>query len=135
MTPLFAVVLAGGIGSRFWPLSTAARPKQLLPLVSDRPMLVETAERLVPLVGRAHVLILTSAGLHDAVHAALPWLAREQILVEPRPAGTAAALAWAIWRFPAVSPDNAVFAYALPCLWLFLWPLGGEDEGGVTARQ
>lgn len=95
MTPLFAVVLAGGIGSRFWPLSTAARPKQLLPLVSDRPMLVETAERLVPLVGRAHVLILTSAGLHDAVHAALPWLASEQILVEPRPAGTAAALAWA----------------------------------------
>ena len=93
--PLYAVVLAGGVGSRFWPLSTPDRPKQLLPLIGAAPMLTETVERLVPLVGRARVLILTSALLRDAVLAAIPGLAPEQLLLEPRPAGTAAALTWA----------------------------------------
>ena len=46
----WAVVLAGGVGSRFWPLSTPERPKQLLPLVNDEPLLVNTLRRLAPLV-------------------------------------------------------------------------------------
>ncbi len=93
--PLYAVVLAGGVGSRFWPVSTPSRPKQLLPLASAQPMLVETVERLVPLVGASRVLILTGASLRDAVLTALPDLERSQLLLEPRPAGTAAALTWA----------------------------------------
>jgi mannose-1-phosphate guanylyltransferase len=93
--PLFAVVLAGGVGSRFWPLSTPERPKQLLPLISDASMLSETIERLVPLVGRERVLILTSARLRVAILAALPSVTADQLLLEPRPAGTAAALTWA----------------------------------------
>lgn len=93
--PLFAVVLAGGVGSRFWPLSTPERPKQLLPLITEQAMLVETVERLVPLVGRDRVLILTSERLRDPILAALPDLGPAQLLLEPRPAGTAAALAWA----------------------------------------
>lgn len=93
--PLFAVVLAGGVGSRFWPLSTPERPKQLLPLITGQSMLAETVSRLVPLVGRERVLILTSTRLRDAILAALPDLAPDQLLLEPRPAGTAAALAWA----------------------------------------
>lgn len=93
--PLYAVVLAGGVGSRFWPLSTPARPKQLLPLITDASMLLETLERLVPLVGRDRVLILTSARLREAILTALPSVTSEQLLIEPRPAGTAAALTWA----------------------------------------
>jgi len=46
----------------------------------------------------------------------------------------AAALAWAIWRFPEVSPDNHVFAFALSGMWLFLWPLAGEESSAVRAR-
>ena len=92
---LYAVVLAGGVGSRFWPLSTPERPKQLLPLVSDAPMLEDTVARLVPLVGRERVLILTSEALADPVLKTLPGFRREQLLLEPRPAGTAAALTWA----------------------------------------
>ena len=92
---LYAVVLAGGVGSRFWPLSTPDRPKQLLPLVTDRSMLAETIARLVPLVGLDRVLILTSERLRDPVLAAFPGLAASQLLLEPRPAGTAAALTWA----------------------------------------
>ena len=93
--PRFAVVLAGGVGSRFWPLSTPARPKQLLPLVGDRSMLEDTVARLVPLVGVERILILTSRALGAAIRALLPELHADQILEEPRAAGTAAALAWA----------------------------------------
>lgn len=93
--PLFAVVLAGGVGSRFWPLSTPERPKQLLPLVTDRSMLRDAVDRLEPLVGADHILILTSRALAPAIRAELPQLAVGQVLEEPRPAGTAAALAWA----------------------------------------
>jgi mannose-1-phosphate guanylyltransferase len=93
--PLYAVVLAGGVGSRFWPLSTPDRPKQLLPLITEQAMLVETVDRLVPLVGRERVLILTSERLRDPIIAALPGVTAAQLLLEPRPAGTAAALTWA----------------------------------------
>lgn len=93
--PLYAVVLAGGVGSRFWPLSTPARPKQLLPLVTAHTMLEDTVARLDGLVPRERVLILTSALLAPAIRATLPWLAPDQVLEEPRAAGTAAALAWA----------------------------------------
>ncbi len=93
--PLFAVVLAGGIGSRFWPLSTPERPKQLLPLVSAHTMLEDTVARLEGLVPRDRVLILTSAQLAPAIRRTLPWLAADQVLEEPRAAGTAAALTWA----------------------------------------
>lgn len=93
--PLYAVILAGGVGSRFWPLSTPARPKQLLPLIGDASMLAETVARLEPLVGISRVLILTSRALAPAIRRELPGLAADQVLEEPRPAGTAAALAWA----------------------------------------
>ena len=91
----WAVILAGGIGSRFWPLSTPTRPKQLLPLVNDKPLLVNTVERLSDLVPPIHVLILTNASLADAVAKAVPSVPRENIIAEPKPAGTAAALTWA----------------------------------------
>ncbi len=93
--PLYAVVLAGGVGSRFWPLSTPDRPKQLLPLITGQAMLAETVDRLIPLVGRERVLILTSERLRQPILAALPGIDASQLLLEPRPAGTAAALAWA----------------------------------------
>ena len=95
MSRTWTVILAGGIGSRFWPMSTSSRPKQLLPLVTGRPMLVDTFERLEPLSGAARTLVLTSGALAGAVHAALPSVPRENIITEPRAAGTAAALTWA----------------------------------------
>ena len=91
----WAVVLAGGIGSRFWPLSTPERPKQLLPLVTDKPLLRDTVDRLRPIVDPAHTLILTNSSLTKSISALLGELPRENILEEPRPAGTAAALTWA----------------------------------------
>lgn len=91
----WAVVLAGGVGSRFWPLSTPQRPKQLLPLVGQHSLLDDTLARLAPLVPPERTLILTNAGLVDAIAAAVPNVPRANIIAEPRPAGTTAALAFA----------------------------------------
>ncbi len=104
----WAVVLAGGVGSRFWPLSTPDRPKQLLPLVSSRPLLREAVDRLLPLVDIGHTLILTNASLVEAIAGVLPELPRENIIAEPKPAGTAAALAWAALEIQRRDGDDAV---------------------------
>lgn len=91
----WTVVLAGGVGSRFWPMSTPRRPKQLLPLISDEPMLRDTIGRLGPIAPPERTLVLTNASLVPAVQALLPEVPPDNVIAEPRPAGTAAALAWA----------------------------------------
>jgi mannose-1-phosphate guanylyltransferase len=91
----WAVVLAGGVGSRFWPLSTPERPKQLLPLVTDKPLLVDAVDRLGSIVEPMHTLVLTNESLVKSIRRLLPAIPRENIIAEPRPAGTAAALTWA----------------------------------------
>jgi mannose-1-phosphate guanylyltransferase len=106
---LWAVVLAGGIGSRFWPLSSPERPKQLLALVSDRPLIAETLGRLQPLVPPDRVLVLTSRDIAPALHAAIPEVPQENMLVEPRPLGTAAALAWAALEIARRAGPDAIF--------------------------
>ncbi len=92
--PLWAIIFAGGIGSRFWPLSTPSRPKPLLRLVSDQPLLVDSVHRLASIIPADRVLVLTSRDIAPAIRAALSSLPEMNILVEPRPLGTAAALAW-----------------------------------------
>jgi mannose-1-phosphate guanylyltransferase len=94
MSSTWVVVLAGGVGSRFWPLSTPDRPKQLLPLASDAPLLVDAVNRLRPVVGPERVLILTNTRLRDAVRKLLPDVPAENVIAEPRAGGTAAALVW-----------------------------------------
>ncbi len=92
--PLWAIIFAGGIGSRFWPLSTPTRPKPLLCLVSEQPLLVDTVQRLAPAIPPDRVLVLTSRDIAPAIRATLVTVPEMNILVEPRPLGTAAALAW-----------------------------------------
>jgi mannose-1-phosphate guanylyltransferase len=100
-------VLAGGVGSRFWPLSTPQRPKQVLPLVTDRPLLVDTLERLEPLVPREQTLVLTNRALAPML-AMLTGLSPDNVLTEPRPAGTAAALTWAAAEIERRADGEAV---------------------------
>jgi mannose-1-phosphate guanylyltransferase len=103
----WAVVLAGGVGSRFWPLSTPDRPKQLLPLVTERPLLQDAVDRLGPIVDPAHTLVLTSANLTKPIRKMLASLPRQNILAEPHPAGTAAALTWAALSIGQRDSENA----------------------------
>jgi len=89
---LWAIILAGGIGSRFWPLSTPERPKQVLALINERPLIAVTLGHLAPLIPPERVLVLTSADIADAIHAVVPDVPAGNMLIEPRPLGTAAAL-------------------------------------------
>jgi len=106
---LWAVIFAGGIGTRFWPVSTPQRPKQLLALVNERPLLADTIARLSPLVPPSRILVITSADIADALHRAIPEIPRANMLVEPRPLGTAAALAWGAQEVARRAGPNTVF--------------------------
>jgi mannose-1-phosphate guanylyltransferase len=102
---LWAVVLAGGIGSRFWPVSTPSRPKQLLPLAGDEPLIRQTVERIGPLVPADRIRILTGAGLVDPIRGAVPALEASNLWLEPRARGTAPVLAWAAHRISRLDPS------------------------------
>jgi mannose-1-phosphate guanylyltransferase len=102
---LWTVILAGGVGSRFWPVSTPSRPKQILPLASEQPMIRDTVERILPLVPAERLRILTGAHLAEPILGALPELGVGNLLLEPRAAGTAPVLAWAAAELERRDPD------------------------------
>ena len=104
----WTVVLAGGIGSRFWPLSTPSRPKQLLPLVTGEPLLADAVARVTPITPLDRVLILTNETLVPAVAKLFPTLPRPNIIAEPRAGGTAAALVWAAHEIARRDGPDAV---------------------------
>jgi len=106
----WAVVLAGGVGSRFWPLSTAARPKQLLPLAGERPLISDSVARILPLLPARRVIVVTSRNLGAAVQRALPEVPSENILTEPFPASTAPALTWATALAARQDPEAVVLS-------------------------
>lgn len=93
------------MGSRFWPASTPARPKQLLPLATDRPLIVDTVERARALAADERIRILAPEPLASALEDVLPDLPSESFWREPLPRGTAPALAWAAWRIHRRDPD------------------------------
>jgi len=106
---MWAIVLAGGIGSRFWPLSTPDRPKQLLKLIGEQPLITETISRLRPLIPPERVLVLTSRDIAPAIHAAIPEVPHTNMLVEPRPLGTAAAVAWGAQEIARRAGPETIF--------------------------
>ena len=102
--PLFAVVMAGGAGTRFWPLSRRSRPKQLLPFAHGRSLLAAAVERLAPLVAPERTLVVTSAEVAEAVRAELPGLPGANVLAEPEGRDTAACVGWVAWRLARTAP-------------------------------
>ncbi len=89
------VLLAGGRGTRFWPLSRRRRPKQLLPLLSERSLLRETWERVAPLGRRERSWVVTAANLVKECRRELPELSASRVLGEPMGRNTAPAMALA----------------------------------------
>jgi mannose-1-phosphate guanylyltransferase len=88
------VILAGGSGTRFWPLSTPEHPKQLLPLTGTTSTAEETIDRLTGLIPRDRILVVTGSALAGPLTQKLK-LPSANILIEPRAASTAPALIWA----------------------------------------
>lgn len=98
-------MLAGGIGSRFWPASTPHRPKQLLSLASDRPLIADTVDRALALVAPEKLHILASERLHPTFRRVLPELPDSAWWGEPRAKGTGPVLAWAAHRIVQNDPE------------------------------
>ena len=99
----WVTILAGGAGHRFWPLSTPARPKQLLPLAGPRPLVVETIERVRGIVPPERLRILAGEDLVAPISSATG-LGRDCFLVETRAAGTGPVLARAAWEIARDDP-------------------------------
>lgn len=110
----FAVIMAGGSGERFWPLSRQHRPKQLLKLTGpDKSLLSEAVERVEPLFGRENVYIATGRHLVDAIRQADVGVPAGNIIAEPCKRNTAGCLCYVAAKLYALenaSPENMSMA-------------------------
>ena len=102
---LWVAVLAGGIGSRFWPASTPSRPKPLLALASEQPLICDTVDRALSLVEPGRLSILSGDHLVPPFRSILPTLEEDNFWVEPKARGTGPVLAWAAHRILQRDPD------------------------------
>jgi len=110
MANTFAVIMAGGSGTRFWPASREHRPKQLLPLggSNEETLLAATVRRLSPIIPPENVFVVTGRKLAEATRAALPKVPANQILVEPIGRNTAPCIAWATRAIEKRDPNALV---------------------------
>lgn len=106
----WAAVLAGGSGTRFWPLSTPDVPKQLLTLAGEESLLFQSVHRLEGLIDPSRILVLTADRLKAQTAALLPDIPAENILGEPQAASTGPALTWATVHAAQIDPDASVLS-------------------------
>lgn len=107
----YAVIMAGGSGTRFWPASRSNRPKQLLPLVSEESMLRTTLAHVAKIAAPERTVIVTAERLHDATLAE-SGLPEQNILLEPIARNTAPCLAWAAAVIAERDPDAVIAVFA-----------------------
>ena len=107
---LFVVILAGGIGSRFWPASTPKRPKQLLALATDSPLVMDTFRRGEGIVPANQIRLLANAQLTEAFQALPTELEDDVYWVEPQAKGTCPALVWAAWSIERECPGGIMIS-------------------------
>jgi mannose-1-phosphate guanylyltransferase len=112
MARFIPIILAGGKGERFWPVSRLKRPKQFLCLDGgDRSLLQCTADRLLPMASWDSLFVITASHLADGVREQLPLLPDANILVEPQGRDTAPAVAWATLEVAKRYGDNAICGF------------------------
>lgn len=115
---LYAVLLAGGSGTRLWPVSTSSRPKQFLPFNSQRTLLQETVDRLLPLIPLRNIYVVTFPQYVTFVWEQLPELSEEQIIIEPEGCGTASAIGIAATLIMASDPQAVIGSFPADLLFL-----------------
>jgi mannose-1-phosphate guanylyltransferase len=105
---VYAVLLAGGKGTRFWPLSREDHPKQLLKLFSDRTLVEETYDRIHPLIPSERIMVATSKGLATRLITMFPDIPDRNFIIEPVPRNTAPCIAVAAQRLLKQDPDAII---------------------------
>ncbi len=103
--PIYALILAGGTGTRLWPRSRRDRPKQLLPLFSHRTMLQETYDRILPIIPARRIFVITNEGYVETVREQLPDLPADNVIGEPVGHGTAPAIGLGALYIQRADPD------------------------------
>ena len=103
--PMYAVIMAGGKGTRFWPLSREKRPKHLLNMTGEKSIIQYTVDRISPLVAQDRILIVTGASHADQIREQLPQIPSENILVEPVGRNTAPCIGLAAMHIRKKEPD------------------------------
>ncbi|MBI2349493.1 MAG: mannose-1-phosphate guanylyltransferase [Deltaproteobacteria bacterium] len=101
----YAAIIAGGKGTRFWPLSRPQHPKQLLKILSGKSLIRETVDRTAPLFGSRNTLVVTVAEHYHAVRREIPVLAERNFIVEPQGNNTAPCIGLAALEVAARDPD------------------------------
>ena len=101
----YAIIMAGGRGTRFWPLSRPHRPKQLLKIFSGRSLIRETVDRILPLFGRKKTLVVTVAEHYSAVRKELHILPKANFLIEPQGNNTAPCIGLAAIELASRDPN------------------------------
>jgi mannose-1-phosphate guanylyltransferase len=103
---LYAVIMAGGAGRRFWPRSRKSRPKQLLDLSGNGPLVRETFDRLVPLLPPERIFVSCGQDLAAAVSRVLPEVPKKNFVIEPAGRDTAPCVGLAMERLLAAGVDE-----------------------------
>jgi len=107
----YVVIMAGGIGSRFWPFSKQAKPKQFLDILGSGKTLIQmTYDRFLPICPPDNILVVTNEAYAELVQEQLPGLSSDQILVEPLRKNTAPALAYAARKIAKRDPNAVMIA-------------------------
>ena len=100
------VVMAGGVGSRFWPMSTPERPKQFIDVLGcGKTLLQLTIARFEGIIDKSNIWIVTSDKYADVVHQQVPEVDESHILLEPCRRNTAPCIAYVSWRIKSVNPN------------------------------
>jgi mannose-1-phosphate guanylyltransferase/mannose-6-phosphate isomerase len=107
-----AVILAGGSGTRLWPLSTPSFPKQFLPLPNGNSMIQETLVRVLPLTTPEQTWVVTGHKMANLVQEHLPTISPSHILREPMGRNTAAAIGWAAARIARQDPQAVMAIFS-----------------------
>lgn len=109
MQNYYALILAGGGGTRLWPMSRRSRPKQMLPLIGHKSMFETSVERLAPLFEPEQIFISTTQNYVEDLHSEVPKIPTRNFIVEPSARNNAAAVALAIAVIKKRDP-NAIIA-------------------------
>ena len=110
MTALYAVIMAGGRGERFWPLSTSNLPKPFIKLLGSNSLIQDTVSRIQPIVPLERILISIGAPQLEVARQQLPQIPRENFIVEPAGRDTSACIGFCALHIERRDPEGLMLA-------------------------